>query len=66
MQIGVQSLYLAYVLFIWPLADSFHQGLELITVLSQLMLLVCFTNMMQDGIYSRTLESTVVGAALAC
>jgi hypothetical protein len=65
-QIGIQALYLAYQLFIWPLADTFYQVQELITVFAQLMLLVCFTNMMRDGNYSRTLEATVVGVQLQC
>ena len=56
---------MSYQMFIWPLADHFHQVLELLTVVSQLMLLVCFTNFMGEGIPSNTLGSVIVGTLLS-
>lgn len=55
---------MSYQMFIWPLADRFHQVLELLTVASQLVLLVGFTSMMGDGNHSKTLDSMVVGALI--
>lgn len=62
LQIAVQALFLSYQMFIWPIADRFHQGLELFTLATQLLLLVSFTSMMDGTSESQTLESVIVGA----
>ena len=56
---------MSYQMFIWPLADRFHQVLELLTVATQLLLLVCFTNLMGEENNSDTLSSMIVGAPLS-
>jgi hypothetical protein len=61
-QIGVQALLIAYHLFIWPIAEHFHQFLELLSLSTQLILLVCFTFMMGETKHSHTMESLIVGA----
>jgi hypothetical protein len=61
-QISVQALFVAYHLFIWPIAEHVHQFLELLSLSIQLILLVCFTFMMGEAKHSHTMEGLIVGA----
>jgi hypothetical protein len=65
MQIAVHALFLSYQMFIWPLANHYQQVIELMTLVLQLMLLVCFTFQMGERSFSLTMESVIVGA-LSC
>jgi hypothetical protein len=49
-------------MFIWPMADHNQQVIELLTLATQLMLLVCFTFQMGEKSFSLTMESVIVGA----
>jgi hypothetical protein len=49
-------------MFIWPIADIYQEVIELLTLATQLILLVCFTFQMGESSFSLTLESVIIGA----